>query len=358
MQKDKVYVNGRFVTQSVTGVQRVAWETVARLAKICNVVLLIPKNTDNLVCKELSERRIEFKKVGRLSGILWEQVSLPFYVGNNLLVNFGNLAPFFKRNQIVYIHDLAVRDAPAGFTGGFRLFYRIAYRLETIFSKQIVTVSRFSRSRILNYYPVSKMKTSIIYPGVTHIESSENLKSDMLKKWGIEPYNYSLVVGSNNPNKNISHVISTFMNNQDLTLAVAGGNFGKVFGNDEQDISVSSNILRLGYVSDLELRTLYRYAACFIFASKYEGFGIPPAEALLSGTPVIAFDILVLREIYTNKVHYFSNPEALISMTRAILKSKERVEKETIESLTENYSWDTAAEKLHQIIMTIQKGHK
>src|SRR5512144_2040843 len=103
-----VYINGRFLTQRQTGVQRYAQETLCALdAAIAEsaslerleVVVVAPPGA-----MQPNLRRIEFRRVGPLTGHQWEQITLPAHCGTSLLLNFANTGPLMKANQVVTIH--------------------------------------------------------------------------------------------------------------------------------------------------------------------------------------------------------------------------------------------------------------
>src|SRR5215831_628437 len=123
-------INGRFLTQSVTGVQRYAHEIVRALdGLLCaghplahglSLQLLVPPGTTD----HIGVRAIRLKSVGRVKGQAWEQIVLPFHVRGGLLslCNTGSLA---ARKHIVCIHDLNTRAFPASYSARFRALYRV-----------------------------------------------------------------------------------------------------------------------------------------------------------------------------------------------------------------------------------------
>ena len=82
----------------------------------------------------------------------------------------------------------------------------------------------------------------------------------------------------------------------DVEFIIAGGSNEKVFK--------SAGVRLIGYVSDEELMALYRHASVFVYPSLYEGFGIPPLEAMMCGCPVVVSDIKVFHEVYGDSVEY------------------------------------------------------
>ncbi len=109
----------------------------------------------------------------------------------------------------------------------------------------------------------------------------------VLAQYGLSGKRYVFALGSISVNKNFGLVVEAFnrLGRSDLTLAVAGGQNASVFANVE--LADSADLVRLGYISDAALRALYENALCFVLPSLYEGFGIPPVEAMLCGCPAI-----------------------------------------------------------------------
>ncbi|HBJ79918.1 MULTISPECIES: hypothetical protein [Fusobacterium] len=119
----KIIINGRFLTQNITGVQRFAHEIVKELDKVVKkneAVILAPKN---ILFKDLKYKNIEIKKVGILKGHLWEQLALPYYVWKNQgkLLSLCNTAPVINTG-IVNICDISPKVNPNFFQRNFRFY--------------------------------------------------------------------------------------------------------------------------------------------------------------------------------------------------------------------------------------------
>ena len=125
-RRGEVFINARFLTQTTTGVQRYAIEVVKALDALVaakaeeiapySFTLLAPKDARF----DPGLEHVPLKRVGRLSGHLWEQLELPFYARHGLLLSLGNAAPLLKRNQVVTMHDAAVFANPRTFSLFFR----------------------------------------------------------------------------------------------------------------------------------------------------------------------------------------------------------------------------------------------
>lgn len=297
----KVFINGRFLTQPVTGVQRYAHEVVKQMDhliedqirfKNIEFVILSPKK----ISESIDLKHIKIISKGFFKGHLWEQFELPFYSRKGSLINLCNVAPMFKRNQTVVIHDASVFLKDHNFSFLFKIWYKIIMNLESWFSKSVVTVSNFSKIEIQKFIPFTKNKLHVFYEGVEHIKSR---KSDnrILDKYALNEKPYILAVGSMDPRKNFKNLVRAFemMENPNVNIVIAGGTNPHVFKMD--GLEFPENVKYLGYVTDDELKSLYEHADCFIYPSLYEGFGLPPLEAMALGCPVIVSNVASLPEV-------------------------------------------------------------
>jgi glycosyltransferase involved in cell wall biosynthesis len=288
-----IYINGRFLSQPITGVQRYAAEVVTALDKLLvegrpahlpqgGVKLLVPQNA----CQQLSLRYISTRRIGRLKGHLWEQLELPGASSDGVLVGLANTGPLWHPRQLITIHDASVFANPGNFSLAFRTWYRLLIPRLGQRAKTILTVSEFSRSELIRYCNFPETKIEVVYNGVDHI-IREPADQDFLSGRNLKPGNYFLCVATSSRNKNIGLVMDAlqFLGDVDLDLVTVGAADPKVFS--EPRISGNRRRHDLGYVSDSQLRVLYENALCFVFPSLYEGFGIPPLEAMACGCPVI-----------------------------------------------------------------------
>lgn len=342
----KIYINGRFLTQNITGVQRYAIEIVKALDKYLDDNKLNDKYKFEIVCpknikQKLILKNIEIKKIGSLKGHLWEQIELPLYVKNKFLFNFCNCAPLVKKNQIVTIHDVAVCAAPYAYSKTFRIWYKFMYKILTSRLKKIFTVSEFSKKELNKYFNIPLDRVEVTYNGIDHMK---NIKPDenIFSKFGIEKNNYILAVSSLNPSKNFRLILETAKILPEINFVIAGGTNSSVF--KEQGLEITSNVKFIGYVNDEELVALYKYASCFVYPSIYEGFGIPPLEAMYFNCPVILSDIEIFKEIYMDNVLYCNVDDYNIIKEKILLILNDQeikkliIEKEKL--LVNKYRWN------------------
>jgi glycosyltransferase involved in cell wall biosynthesis len=356
----QIIINGRFLTQKKTGVQRFAYEiTTLLLLKNPDIVIVMP---DEPIFEGYNVERWPIKKIRGFHGHFWEQISLPLYLfftlkngKEKILLNFCNTAPIFFFNKITAIHDLAVIHYPSWFNKKFSILYR--YLLPGIVktSRRLITVSNFSKNQIEVKYPRSKGKIEVIYNGSRHNSKIGFDEIHTLLDFGIKKNEYILAVSSIEPRKNIERLIAAYnlLMDKSVKLVLVGAK-GKAFGQININTEVPG-IVMAGYVNDDILSILYRNAICFIYPSLYEGFGIPPVEAMNNGCPVIVSDIPSLREISSDAVLYV-NPyeiqdiadkiESLVS--DAVLQEQLRIKGYDRAAI---FDWNLAADQIEKILM-------
>lgn len=341
----KIIINGRFLTQKITGVQRVAHELVREIDKILlnekiDVIILAPKN---LIFKKLY-KNIKIKKVGFLTGVLWEQLELPFYslLEKGILLNIGSTAPIINTG-IVDIHDISFKVNPQFFSKKFSLYYRILTWIQVRTSKKILTVSEFSKNEIIKNYYVNSKKIEVVYNSWEHILNFEE-DFNILKKLNLKNKTFYLGVSSVAPNKNFKYIIELAKLYPKKQFVIAGKKNKKIFGN--LGINEMKNLIWCGYVSDEELKALYMTCKGFIYPSFYEGFGIPPLEAMGCGCEEIyVSNTSCLPEIFNDSVIYI-NPNKV----EKIFDKEVNIDKEKIKKVLEKYSWQKSSLRVMRIL--------
>jgi len=355
--KKKIFLNGRFLTQPITGVQRTAHELIKALDKLieeCVIdkssfefILIAPKG--ELMSLQLNHIRLVQK--GFLKGNLWEQFELPIYTLNYLLISMGYVSCLIKRKQIIIMHDAGTFSHPHFFKSTFRAWYKFAISILTKVSLHIITVSEFSKKELIKHTKIKENKVTVIYNAPDHIkhytEPDDEFK-DKIKQ--MQPY--FLGVSSLHPHKNFE-VLSKASVSADLAeykIAIAGGANSRSF----QTVVLDKSVVMLGYVSNQQLKYLYSHASLFIFPSLFEGFGIPPLEAMILGCPVLSSNATALPEILGDACEYFDplNVDDLVSKMEGLVKNKTR-----LDELQQNgyeraalYNWKKSAACLLELI--------
>ncbi|MBI5408865.1 MAG: glycosyltransferase family 4 protein [Nitrospirae bacterium] len=297
-----IYINARFLSQNITGVQRYAVEISRQLKTLHKDISLLAPN--EILHKELS-MELGVYALGKRSGHLWEQMELSRYLkklGSPLLLNLANTAPAYYRDQIVTIHDLAFLRNPGWFSRAFYYYYRFLIPQIAKNALKIVTVSNFSKKEIVELLKVPEEKVEVIYNAV-----SERFLAVSEKTIDYKHGEYILAVSSINPRKNFKNLISAFgrLKLSGVKLVIAGER-KNIFADKELNnlIGENKNIIFYGYASDEDLISLYKNAKLFIYPSLYEGFGLSPLEAMACGCPVVVSNTTSLPEVCGDAAYY------------------------------------------------------
>lgn len=223
---------------------------------------------------------------------------------------------FFRKGTVTTIHDIGCWDVPEAMVASSRLFFRILYRKASKFDEKIITVSEFSRQRIQSKLHIPKDRICVIYNGVDSIFfacTSDNMECKEVRKKYDLPDRYILCLSTLEPRKNIKLLInaccSLWENGMIKTDLVLAGRKGWKVSDIISDVNpkLIKKIHFTGFIDDEDLPMVYHCADVFVFPSLYEGFGIPPLEALAAGTPVISSDGSSLPEILGEAALYFRN---------------------------------------------------
>lgn len=338
-----IYINGRFLTKEITGVQRFAIEVVKQLDKMNlkeKIIILTPKNIKN----KLELKNIEICTIGKLTGNLWEQISLPIFLCKKRaykLLNLCNLGPILNPGYVT-IHDIAFKTNSKHLNWKFALYYRFITKLNIKRYKHIYTVSEFSKNEILQNYKIDAKKVTVVYNSAEHIK---NLKEDftILRELEIENKDFVFSLGSKSYHKNHAFIEKCAKNNPDILFIVSGDDNSKIFKEEEKE--EISNMIYTGRISDEKMKALYSKCKAFIFPSRYEGFGIPPLEAInCECKNVIVSDIPVFREIYGDNVRYIdlNNEDSESKNILNKIKKEMIINKHNINK----YSWENTAKAI------------
>jgi glycosyltransferase involved in cell wall biosynthesis len=291
-----------------------------------------------------------------IKGHLWEQFYLPTQLKRRLLWSPGNTGPLGVSRQVLTVHDAAALDHPEWFERKFALWY--AAMLPRLIRKvrAVITVSHFSKERIGRLTGVEPDRVHVIFNGVDRRFRPVDPKTveEAITGLGLT-HPYILFVGSLEPRKNLKALLEAWQlgNFNGATLAVAGTT-GHLFQRLQFD-SIPQGVRLLGRVEDDLLPVLYSGAAGFVYPSIYEGFGLPPLEALACGCPVAVSDIPAHREVCGETARYFDpfSQEDLSSKLEELL-CLDGVQRASLTAegfrRAARYSWETAAADTWRIL--------
>ncbi len=357
----KLIINGRYLTQPITGVQRYAREIVQALDDlldnhpVLDVELISPRLNDPPPLL----RNIVHRSVGCSQGHYWEQFELPWHVGEGVLFCPGNTAPVISllsgKRVVVTVHDLSYLYFPTAYSVAFRMAYRLLIPVILRKANAIITVSNSERKSILEHYPYVKDRIHAVQNG--------GLPSGVVRSGSVPNSSagdgYVLYVGSLSKRKNFPGMLEVacrLARHRGTRFVFVGGvpdGLTDSFRSVPQD--VLDRIQLVGQVNDLDtLIGYYLSAACFFFPSFYEASPLPPIEAMACGCPVIASSIPSLKERCQDAALYCDpgDVDDMCSTLEQLLTNAELRQslRERGYRQAERYSWENCAKATLDIL--------
>lgn len=370
----KIGIDARFYGPKGKGLGRYVQKLIENLEKIDGdsdrqyFVFLRKSNFESYV-----PQKSNFKKI--IADYSWysfsEQSKFPFFLRKfNLdLMHFChfNVPLLYRKNFVVTIHDLILFHYPTiRNTTLNRYFYFLklmAYqkviRSAALRSQKIIAVSQFTKEDVVNNLHIEKEKIFVTHEGCdwSCVYSSSSQSEHVLRDYGIiKPY--LLYIGNAYPHKNLERLCLAFRQVQssysDLQLVLVGEK-DFFYQRLQQYIKKEGieNVVLTGFVADQQLDVIYKEALLYVFPSLYEGFGLPPLEALAKRTPVISSDRTSMPEVLGSGALYF-DPQQVQSISDAIIQgiSSEELRKDIVEkgvARLEKFSWEEMAKKTRNV---------
>lgn len=349
-------INASLVGKEPTGLGIYSYNITKTLLSLDKSFIAFTQNDDILRLFPLNAKKVNLGK--KQKGTFWHirRIAwLHFILSRNLksddiLYSPIPEGPLFFKNQIITIHDILPIRFPEYYP---KMKYYFRYFLPFLLKRvrKIVFVSEFTKKEATNYYNIQDKESFVIYQGID--------RTIFYPDFSVKRENYILFVGEPRPYKNLRGIFRAIkdLSHLNLKLYVIGpkkSRFFKEAYRTFKEFYLEGKVEFLGYVDNDKLRSYYQKAKALVFPSLYEGFGIPPLEAMACGCPVIASNRASLPEV-CKEAAYYVDPEDYQSIAKGIYDvfTNLSIQKALIEKGLERanfFSWDKTAKQLINII--------
>ncbi|MCM8709663.1 glycosyltransferase family 4 protein [Clostridium sp. SYSU_GA19001] len=268
--------------------------------------------------------------------------------------------------KIATMHDLIPYIMPETVGRGYLLKFLKDVPKVIELSDALITVSEWSKQDILKYFPIDKNKifvTPLAADDIYKPLDKEKCKYFLSKQYNINK-SFILYIGGFSPRKNVKSLITAFAKvykdlGKDYNLVIVGAtrDQGQYLSEFSSNLEFSSKIIFTGFAPENHLPILYNACDAFVYPSLYEGFGLPPLEAMNCGTPVITSNLTSIPEvvgdagILINPYNEYELMEALKKLLNNEKLQNEYREKGLIRA--QDFSWNKTAEKTLEVYKKI-----
>ncbi|MBR6046448.1 MAG: glycosyltransferase family 4 protein [Ruminococcus sp.] len=348
----KIVFDGQVYAQRMTGQYRYADELLKELDKI------VGKDEFEIVVPEYVDIEGKFKNIkvvhyGKVKGLLWTQTSLPAYLIKHkaISVGFCNITPIL-RPSITAVLDIAYKvleDEYKNLYGRLSaLWHRLHYFIAAKSGKPVITISHFCKEQISEVYGVPKKRIAVIPCGWQHFLTTGEDESLFEQYPQITKGGYYFALGSLEERKNFKWIVEEARRHPEDTFVIAGGSVRN--SGEKLDLTGIENLIFVGYITDEQIKSLMKHCKAFLFPSTFEGFGIPPLEALSVGAQVISSDTASMPEVLGDAVHYI-DPYSHEADLGVLLRKPAAPASEALG----RYSWKRSARLLRNLLKIYQE---
>jgi glycosyltransferase involved in cell wall biosynthesis len=306
----------------------------------------------------LSNKVSSGNTLGNLRRWFWEQTDLNL-LSCDLLFSIAPEGPILTKNKALVIYDILPVKYPQCYK---RMKYYVKFMLPLILktSKMLFFISESAKEETHNYFDISNIPFKIIYPGYDTESFKTREKGFIKTNYGYDKY--FLYVGEMRPYKNISNAVLAYhrSNLLDYKFLIVGKKDNKFYPDVQKlvdELKLNENVIFLDYVSCHELPYFYNDAIAFVFPSEYEGFGLPPLEAMASGLPVITTKFTSIPEVCGNAPIYI-DPKNISDISSAIINivSDGNLRMNLREKSLERaklFSWEKCAKEYYDVLISL-----
>lgn len=348
MQTTVWAVDGSFFGQRVSGIQRYSIELLSALDAEVEpglVEVVAPPGVRLPIYQNI--KTVTF---GTHKGAAWQQLDYPRYLQQRGARGLAtcNVIPWFGFDGIAVVHDVCYRARPDFYRDlrgrASALWHRLQYRRIAARASAVVTVSEFSKEEIQRYYRVNPQRIFVVYNAWQQMQRIAADERVFAKVPQLRRGEYYFSMANLLKNKNFPWVLRAARAKPEAVFAIAGG--GSLAAEAKRlGLADLPNVVYLGYVSDSEAKALMQYCKAFVFPTLYEGFGIPPLEAVACGAPrILVSDTPCMREVYGDCAGYIDLNTNQGNVDDVTPPTRDPAE------LLEKYSWRKSAQAMLQVL--------
>ncbi|MCR4821497.1 MAG: glycosyltransferase family 4 protein [Treponema sp.] len=352
-KKRIIAINGECWCRNLTGIERLAIEVTSyldELVKPGQMELILPSNAKNI--PHLKNIKTVILPVQAHFIPKWTQIDYQGYVLKNhrYSFNYSNTAPFFCPG-FEFIHDIYAKlytaDLKTKRDKLIQLYSNLMYRTIAKRARLIFTVSEYTKKTIIDRYKTPEKKIKVVYSGVSaysHIKSDESIFERLPS---LREKSFYFTLGSLSTRKNLKWIARHAELYPNELFAVSGKALPSLVAPELEKMKTLKNVIMTGYLSDEEVKALLHKCKAFIFPSYFEGFGLPPLEALSCGCPIIISNATCLPEIYGNCAHYIDPENADVNLDALLAEKVEEPDR-----LFEKYNLKKTAGRIYEILQS------
>lgn len=358
----RILIDLTALSYHMTGIERFALcvtKEMLEIDKVNEYILLFRNDVYEDLRAYVDGERITAKVIHGNHKMLFFQIVIPFTlygIKADRYCFFAFPGPLLFRNKHIYntIHDMGRWDQPIGEKPLNLFYFKTTEGHALRAARKVFTVSQFSKDRIVTIAGLDPDRVEVVYNGITDKITDSSSSFDNVKNRYDLPDKYIMFLSTLQPRKNLKLLLEAYSEIKDKVdygLVLVGRKGWEV---DEllHKYSLDEDIVVTGYVPDEDIAVIYRNALCFVFPTLYEGFGIPPVEALAMGCPVISSDSSCMKEILMDRAVFFkdNDKQELTGLLEKLDTFVDDMPRELNEFQKENYSYRASAKKILKTI--------
>jgi glycosyltransferase involved in cell wall biosynthesis len=303
-------------------------------------------------------RQLNLGKYRRLPFFLWQQTIALYNLEADWYISTFFLPPITPCRGAVLVHDLSFRAHPEYFPPVIAFYMRFLTEMAINQADRVIALSEFTLRELKRFHPTAPLKATVVYPGVDPAFGSKQRPEDeqALRSYGIDP-RYILAMGNIHPRKNLARLLDAYLmlkaERESIPPMVWAG-LQRWTSDELVRWARSTEVILPGFISQEDLPALYRQATMLVYPSLYEGFGLPPLEAMACGTPVVTSNTTSLPEVMGDAA-LTVNPTAVEAIAEAMARLLDNVSlQQQLRQLglqrAKKFSWTRTARHLLEVL--------